>query len=191
VKVLQHQFTERARAEREAAELSHRLARELADRVDLLLAASPAPEQGLHYLVRFPPHLISAQNLRYLVAVFTHSHFLSEDVIEHPEWIAELRDLNRVLGFEELRARLESSLSLGLPSAIDLAMFRRRQLLRIVVRDVLGFSSLPEITAELSALADAILETAYDRIHQDLVSRFGAPSAQFSVIALGNSAVWS
>src|SRR5208282_3355130 len=51
--------------------------------------------------------------------------------------------------------------------------------------DVLGIATLPEITSELSALADAILETAYERIHQDLVSRFGHPSAKFSVIALG------
>ncbi len=185
MKVLQLQFAERARAEREAAELSKSLPREIAERVDLLLSASPAPEQGLHYLVRFPPHLVNAQTARYLIAIFTQSHFLSEELIEHPQWIAEFRDLHRVIEFDEMRARLEASLAPGLPSAIDLAMFRRRQLLRIVARDVLGFSSLPETTAELSALADAILETAYERIHQDLVSRFGAPTAEFSVIALG------
>ena len=54
------------------------------------------------------------------------------------------------------------------------------------MRDVLGFGTLPEITAELSALADAIVETAYDRIHKDLVSRFGEPECRdFAVIALG------
>jgi glutamate-ammonia-ligase adenylyltransferase len=185
VKVLQLQLAERTRAEREAAELAAKLPREIADRVDLLLAASPAPEQGLHYLVRFPPHLITSQNARYLIAIFTNSHFLSEDLIEHPVWISELGDIQRALTFEELRARLQSSLGPGLPSAIDLAMFRRRQLMRIVTRDVLGLSSLPEITAELSSLADAIVENAYERIHQDLVSRFGSPSAEFSVIALG------
>ena len=40
---------------------------------------------------------------------------------------------------------------------------------------MLGFGSLPEITGELSALADAIVETAYERIREDLVSRFGVP----------------
>jgi len=185
VTLAQLQFADRARAEREIAELCQDLPHEIADRVDLVLAASPAPEQGLHYLVRFPPQSISVENARYLIAIFTHSHFLSEDIIEHPEWIAEFRDLQRVLGLDELRARLESYLPAGLPSAIDLAMFRRRQLLRIVVRDVLGLSTLSEATAELSALADAIVETAYDRIHRDLVARFGAPDAQFSVIALG------
>ena len=49
----------------------------------------------------------------------------------------------------------------GCPSPLDLAAFRRQRVLRIVVRDVLGMGTLPEITAELSALADAIVETAY------------------------------
>ena len=109
------------------------------------------------------------RNARYLAAIFTNSHVLSEDIIEHPDWIEEFHDLERVLEFTELRTRLAASLGAGVPRAIDLAMFRRRQLLRLVARDVLGFSSLPEITAELSALADAILETAYERIHVDLV----------------------
>lgn len=185
MKVLELQLAERGRAEREAAELSGKLPAKVAERVDLLLAASPASEQGLHSMVRFPAHLITLANARYLTAIFTHSHFLSDDIIEHAEWIEELDGLERVREFDDFRSRLEATLAPGLPSAIDLAMFRRRQLLRIVVRDVLGLGSLPEITAELSALADAILETAYERIHQDLASRFGAPSGKFSVIALG------
>ncbi len=100
MRVLQLQLAERVRAEHEAAELAKKLPREVADRVDLLLAASPAPEQGLHYLVRFPPHLITAQNARYLIAIFTQSHFLSEDLIEHPQWISEFRDLHRVIEFD-------------------------------------------------------------------------------------------
>jgi len=185
VKVLQLQLTERARAEREAKELFERLPRDVAERVDLLLSASPAPEQGLHYFVRFPAEFVTVRNAPFLAAIFTHSHVLSEDLIEHPDWTEEFRDLHRVLQFDDLRSRLATALGPGMPSAIDLAMFRRRQLLRIVTRDVLGFSSLPEITAELSALADVILETAYERIREDLVGRFGAPSAQFTVIALG------
>ncbi len=66
------------------------MAREIEDRIDLLLAASPVPEQGRRYLARFPQHLITPENVRALIAVFTHSHFLSEEVIRHPDWMAEL-----------------------------------------------------------------------------------------------------
>jgi len=184
-RLLELAFQDRPRALRETDALARAVRPELSDHFDLLLAASAAPEQGLHYFARFPAHLITSHNLRPLIALFTHSHFLSEDLIEHPSWISEIRDLDRVLESPELRARLEASVAPGLPNPLDLAMFRRRQLLRIVVRDVLGLATLTEITAELSALADATVEIAYERIFEDLVSRFGRPEAGFSVIALG------
>ncbi len=170
------------------------MAREIEDRIDLLLAASPVPEQGRRYLARFPHALITPANVRALIAVFTHSHFLSEEVIRHPDWMAGSLDLDRVIERSEFRARLRATLPAGLPDPLALASFRRRQILRIMIRDVLGFGKLAEITAELSGLADAIVETAYRRIRQDLVSRFGRPipeagsekaEATFAVIALG------
>ncbi len=146
---------------------------------------APRPSKPCTTSPVFPRPLVTPENLRHLAAVFAHSHFLSEDLIQHPDWIGEIQDLDRVLEPGQFHARLEAILARGSPSPIELAMFRRRQLLRILVRDVLGFGTLSEITAELSALADAIVETAYERIRQDLVSRFGAPSGEFSVIALG------
>ncbi|HLW77433.1 MAG TPA: hypothetical protein VKS01_10615, partial [Bryobacteraceae bacterium] len=162
--------------------------------LDQLLAASPAPEQGARYLSRFPANRLTAKNARWVVAAFTHSHFLSEEILQHPEWIDGLQALDRVLEAEEYRALLETALPPGSPDALPLAEFRRQQILRIMLRDVLDLATLPEITAELSNLADAILESAYQRISAGLISRFGAPgltnrangeSAQFCVIALG------
>jgi glutamate-ammonia-ligase adenylyltransferase len=200
-RLLSSPFLDRGRAVREIADLSRSLPPAALNRLDLLLADSPAPEQGLQYFARlregqptsFQRLTRSAAGLRYLIAIFTHSHFLSEEVLEHPEWVEQLLEageLHHVLDAEQLRARLKAALTPGLPNPIELARFRRRQILRIAVRDVLGFGTLPEITGELSALADAILEVAYERIRSDLVSRFGAPrseagEAQFTVIALG------
>src|ERR1700722_17740278 len=183
-------FRDRARADREIASLSKALPRDLADRIDLLLAASPAPEQGLHYLARFPAERVTIKNLRALIAIFTNSNFLAEELIEHPEWISEIHSLDRTLEATDFRAGLSAAIPAGLPEPLALAAFRRRQLLRIVVRDVTGLASLAEITAELSALADTIVEFAYERIFEDMVRRFGDPragdhDAHFSVIALG------
>ena len=78
-----------------------------------------------------------------------------------------------------------------MPSAVDLARFRRRQLLRIVLRDVLGIATLSDVTEELSNLADAILDVAYRRIRAEFVARHGEPRLPdgrpcgFSVISLG------
>jgi [glutamine synthetase] adenylyltransferase / [glutamine synthetase]-adenylyl-L-tyrosine phosphorylase len=183
-------FHDRARADREIALVAKALSRDLADRADLLLAASPAPEQGLHYLARFPAERITIKSLRALIAIFTNSHFLAEELVEHPEWVAEIHSLDRSLEATDFRAGLDTAIPEGLPEPLALAAFRRRKLLRMVVRDVTGMATLAEITEELSALADTIVEFAYARIYEDLVRRFGNPragerDAHFSVIALG------
>ncbi len=39
--------------------------------------------------------MASAQGLRCLIAVFTYSPFLSEEVLQHPEWAEELLEEER------------------------------------------------------------------------------------------------
>jgi glutamate-ammonia-ligase adenylyltransferase len=199
-------YQDRPRAVREIADLADGLPSGVREHFDLLLSGSPAPERALQYFVRlhelqpsrFERLTGSIAGIRHLVAVFTQSRFLSEEILEHPEWGERLLDagkdagsLHQVLSAEDFCADLEASLGPGVPHPLELARFRRRQILRIVVRDVLGLGTLPEITGELSELADAIVETAYARIHADLVERYGTPRAEdgrqahFAVIALG------
>ncbi len=131
--------------------------------------------------------------MRYLSAVFQHSRFLSEAILAHPEWADELLRpgyIESAISRDQLRARLVASLSPGVPPPVELAKFRCRQILRILLRDVLDIAPLPEITGELSTLADVMLDVAYERIHDELADRYGEPlaedkPAQFTVIALG------
>jgi len=199
-RLLELPYQDRPRAEREIAELSRYLGLGAGEQFERLLAGSPAPERALQYFVRlrerqpaaFERLIASPPGLRHLVAVFTQSRFLSEDILENPEWVAELGRVHLVVSAEQLRAELERTLPPGVPHPLELAKFRRRQILRILVRDVLGFGTLPEICTELSDLADVILETAYERIYGDLVARYGTPreetgagDAHFAVVALG------
>jgi glutamate-ammonia-ligase adenylyltransferase len=195
-------FRNRLRAMREIGELSRSLPPAALNRFDLLLATSAAPEEGLRYFARlreqhpsfFQRLTLSTAGLRYLIAVFTHSHFLSEEILEHPGWaeqLLEAGDLHQVLTAETMREMLEAELPPGPPSTLELAKFRRRQMLRILIRDVLGFGTLPEIAGELTALADTIVEAASERIQRQMVAQFGVPrtlsgeEARFAVIALG------
>jgi [glutamine synthetase] adenylyltransferase / [glutamine synthetase]-adenylyl-L-tyrosine phosphorylase len=197
-------FQDPARAEREFNTLAANLPPAVINRVDLLLAASPAPEQALHYLINlqdrqpgaFERLTRSTSGLRYLIAVFSNSRFLAEEVLEHPDWAGDLlesTDMSRALSAEELRAKLLAQLPSGVPPPIELARFRRRQILRIVVRDVLELGLLPEITGELTNLADVLLDVAYERIYASLVAHYGtpragsasAPASRFAVLALG------
>ncbi|MGH9432441.1 MAG: hypothetical protein ACRD3T_12950, partial [Terriglobia bacterium] len=77
----------------------------------------------------------------------------------------------------------------------QLARFKRRNTLRIVLKDVLRMSTLAETTLELSALADVIVANALAYCDQELAKRYGRPQyrdpqgriaeAGFSVISLG------
>jgi [glutamine synthetase] adenylyltransferase / [glutamine synthetase]-adenylyl-L-tyrosine phosphorylase len=195
-------YRDRKRATRELTALAPFLPPAVQNRFDLLLASSPAPEQGLHYFTRlreqhpgaFDRLTRSANGMRHLVAVFTYSRFLAEEILEHPDWAEQLLDqvdLQRVRTVEDFRIRLEYALPPGVPPPVEFAKFRRRQILRIMIRDVMGLATLPEITGELTALADVIVESAYKRIYQDLALQYGQPrsdggeESHFAVIALG------
>ncbi len=172
------------------------------DRIELLAAHSPDPAGVRAALGSFELkqpaafQRIASSNtaLRLLIAVFSQSNFLTQEIMDAPECLEQLSesDLHRVRTTDEFRALLENQIDpAAAPNPLPFARFRRQQILRILVRDVLGFGTLPDVTAELSALADAIVETAYDRIYRDLVSRYGEPvsekggRAHFAVIALG------
>jgi glutamate-ammonia-ligase adenylyltransferase len=162
-----------------------------------LLSSSPDPDSALNMLVRmreerpeaFDRLASSVAGLTFMVSVFSFSRFLSEDVLRHPEWLEELAgssDMDRVLSVEDYEEKLDALLdelqfldpdASEEPSPATLALFRRRQLLRILLRDVQGFCTLPEITEELSNLADAILGVVCRRLRAELAVRYGEPRA--------------
>ncbi len=194
------EFRDAVRASGNLRNLSEHLPEDLQTRLRALLKPSADPDDCLHFLDRlqreqpqaFERIAESNAALQVLVAVFSQSRFLSEAVLLHPDWLESLvasGDLDRVLTVEDYTARLASLLEAegrNVPAAVSLAMFRRREILRIVARDVMGLSTLPEITGEISSLADAVLELAYRRIREDLMTRYGRPSDEgFSIISLG------
>ena len=176
-----------------------------AERIPLLLASVPDPDTALHQLQRLRETAPSAFHriagspaaLRCAVNLFAYSRFLSEAVLRNPERLLEVANSGsfyRVLTVEDYGLRLMDFLGKdndGVPAAVDLARFRRRQLLRIVLRDVLGAATLSDVTEELSNLADAILDLAYRRIRAEFVARYGEPRLPdgspcgLSVISLG------
>lgn len=165
-----------------------------------LITSSPDPETAAHYLdlLEQRHETIAARlkssplGLQILVAIFSNSRFLSEEVLQHPEWVEDLvsaPDLYRVSSTEDIASRLHD-LRIADDPASALALFRRRELLRVLVRDALGFATLSEVTEEISNLADAILHYACQFIRTDLATRYGTPVYEngpcgFSILALG------
>ena len=177
------------------------LSEPVAERLRQLIAAVPDPAAARHFLdclrqdapAGYERILHSPAALRCAISVFSFSRFLSESVVRDPErllLVANSGTFYRALSVDDYRDRLLHFLG-PRPSAIDFARFRRRHLLRILLRDVLGVATLGDVTDELSHLADAILDVAYRRIRADLVAQHGEPRLEdgtpcgFSVISLG------
>ena len=119
--------------------------------VQALLHSLPNRDDTVHYLKRLimeapeGAQAIAANliALRYALTIFSWSRFLSESVIRYPYWLLEIssaHDLHRGFLAEDYEDALQRSLGDATPRPIDLAVFRRRQLLRIVLRDVLRYA---------------------------------------------------
>ncbi len=161
--------------------------------VSALLPSLPNPDDSIHFLNRlFAERPAEARqitedpaSLRYALTIFSYSRFLADSVIRYPESLLEIalaRDLHRGFLAEQYEELLSRSLPAdGIPRPIDLAMFRRRQMLRIVLRDALRFADLSETTEDLSNLADAILNASWRAVRRELSLGDG----ELSIIALG------
>jgi len=174
-----------------------------ARRVSKLLPSLPNPDDSIRFLNRLIAEAPAAAReitedkdaLGYALTIFSYSRFLADAVIRYPEWLLEIaaaRDLHRGFLAEQYEDLLNQSLPAdGVPRAVDFALFRRKQLLRIVLRDILRFADLSETTEDLSNLADAILNFAWRAVRQELTKERRVPvddqgnEMQFSVVALG------
>jgi glutamate-ammonia-ligase adenylyltransferase len=135
-----------------------------------------------------------------VLAIAAWSPLLSTTILQHPDyinWLGRERTNIRVRTREELLESLArfSLTNSQLDTHVLLSRFRRRELLRIYLRDIRRTNTLVEITEELSNLADAILQHALNLSQQRLDNLYGKPqrtdergrttTASFCIIALG------
>jgi glutamate-ammonia-ligase adenylyltransferase len=202
-------FLDPAKAETNLTRLEQQLAPTLMAPLASLLSESPDPDGALNLLERYtpeaPPDVLGdlacfPTALTYLVAIFGYSAFLAETFLADPALAVQFardRNFTKLKSKEDLMqdfARFATTNPDPWLSA-QLARFKRRNYLRIVLKDVLHLSTLGETTAELSALADVILANALLHCDQELEKRYGQPQYRdaqgrivrsgFSIISLG------
>lgn len=162
---------------------------------DRFLQAGGNRTQLFQYLADAP------RMLHLLCTIFGNSPSLAQTLIRDPllvYWLAEEQVLTR----RPMRRELERALRTMLENvaAMELKLealrrFKRREMLRIGVRDLLRLSAVPATTAALSDLASVLIQSAYELIDADLRSRYGTPMHRdragklvetgFAVIAMG------
>jgi len=116
-----------------------------------------------------------------LPRVWAASEFASQTCRQHPQLLVELIEsavLFRSYRDGELAASVRSAIA---PSnsveelKAALRRIRRREMLRIAWRDLAGWAELDEVMCELSALAEACIDTALERLGGWARERYGTP----------------
>jgi len=150
------------------------------------------PDQALDQLARF----LSAQEkgagtilaglvenkarpLEALLKVLGISKITGEHLLKHPEGIqAFFHPVRRSPGVPELLHQLRGELDQVGDEAGQIRVLRRfrmRQLLRVIINDIVRERPLEEVTRDISRIADAALEAALELSVKRLSNRFGKP----------------
>ncbi|MDD2707584.1 MAG: hypothetical protein PHV34_06200 [Verrucomicrobiae bacterium] len=120
-----------------------------------------------------------------------HSSFWPAQIKAHPDdldWLMETRpfELRRSLRRMETEWKGVKWGELGFEDTFrELCRVKRREMLRITVRELAGLAALPDTVLELSATADFCLQRGVDGCMADVGRRFGEPSTEFAVFGMG------
>jgi len=153
------------------------------------LARAADPDITLNQFVRFVEAyglrsmlfellVVNPKLLELLVKTFDASRYAGDLLIRRPQLLEEITRggmLDREVSVAEHLKRLDT-LKITLASLDPLRVYRQTQLLRILLRDVLGLADLPALFAEQSALAEACLI---------FVNRVRGDESDVTIIALG------
>jgi len=153
------------------------------------LARAADPDVTLNQFIRFVEAyglrsmlfellVVNTKLLELLVKTFDASRYAGDLLIRRPQLLEEITRagmLDREVSLAQHLKRLDA-LKIT-PASLDLLrVYRQTQLLRIVLRDVLGLADLPALFSEQSALAEACLV---------FVSRVLGNENEVTIIALG------
>ncbi len=157
-------------------------------------AAASFNRRSLYHLLRDAPHII-----RPVILTFGASTYLSEILIRTPEYFYDIIDPNVMetqktseIMYQELKQSISRFASVEQKLRI-LRRYKRRETLRIGLRDLLKVADVETTTLELSNLAEAALQHCYE-IGRDQVMKpkFGTPldeegtaPCRFAIIGMG------
>lgn len=189
--------------------VARQISPELAAALPSLLSETPDPDSALIYFDRLlagsgrvTVRVLERSNFlaHYAIAVFGHSRYLAETLIQNPDLLPSFlreKNLDRSFSREEFNEALARFRARAFTTDIPtlLARFKRREYVRIMLRDVLKIAPLAETTAEISTLADVLIEDALREAHSALQRKYGMPQhldaqgrlvpTPFAILSLG------
>ncbi|MBK9516939.1 MAG: bifunctional [glutamate--ammonia ligase]-adenylyl-L-tyrosine phosphorylase/[glutamate--ammonia-ligase] adenylyltransferase [Anaeromyxobacter sp.] len=169
---------------------------------------TPDPDQALTHLAGFAAALRNPEPYfkllaerrraaRLLLSLFGTSDFLSQRFLRHPELVdalfradqvppekpagemaAELDERLAAAGGEGLDDRLERRLG-------ELRRYKDEEVLRIAVHDIAGTVDLPQVSSQLTALAEACLVRCLALAEEEAAAKGYAPAGRLCVVGMG------
>ena len=202
-------FQDPERARQNLSRIIRRISLELASALPAMLTDAPDPDSALMLFDRLvndgPPETLRLLERHhhlalYAIVVFAYSQFLGETLLRNRDLlppIVQEKSLDRSFSREDFQKKLQQFRNHVGKTDIStlLARFKRREYVRILLRDVLKIAPLAETTAEISALADVLLAGALEETQNELQRRYGPPQhldqagrlqdTSFTVLSLG------
>ena len=187
------------------AAIRSRIPAELAAALAGVLRDSPDPDSAVLMLERLlfesgdrilPLLQRHPQLAHYAIVIFGHSRFLGETLMQNTDLLHNLLwpgALDRSCSVEDFREALKAFRTQSGEGQVStlLARFKRREYVRILLRDVLRIAPLAETTAEISALSDVVIGEALREAVSSLPRKYEAPRTAeseeppFAVLSLG------
>lgn len=188
--------------------------RRLADILPMMLESisrTADPDQALNHWERMLGSVSRTSFLDYLrtwprmldllCVIFGNSDALTVTLLRDTTliyWLVEEKVLSKPPTRKGLERALQESIGHLTSREVKLdalRRFRRREMLRIGVRDLLRLATVPETTGSLSDLASLLIHAAYEIVDADLKHQYGVPMHQnrrgrwvetgFAVIGMG------
>ncbi|HIE26101.1 TPA: hypothetical protein EYP66_02315 [Candidatus Poribacteria bacterium] len=203
-----YNFTDLAKADRNLQRLAaepptRQLFAEIVETLLRAIAYSPDPDAALNNLERFANTTFDRRMLYaflrdipalipVLITICGCSQYLSDTLIRNPEyfeWLMEPDVMNHPKNRDVMYRELSRMVNhLPLDKKLDaMRRYKRRETLRIGLRDLLEDADLETTTLELSNLADVSLQIAYELAEAELTSKLGEPQTVTSDGSIGKS----
>ena len=141
----------------------------------------------LNDCIKFPHYI------EILVSISINSNYLTDILVRDPEffyWISNPSNLNSYLNEEEFSISLNnltSSFKSFGAKVNALRGIKRKELLRIGIRDILSISGLARTTEQLSVLAKVISAQLFKICYKEVLSKYGLENINrsYCIVALG------
>ncbi len=164
---------------------------------------SPDPERSLTNFSRFIENTfnksslytdlaIFPQMIKILLTTFGYSQYFADILVRDPElfrWLTSTNVLDKKFTKEDYIQQMKSSILpfQSIPKKLNaIRRFKRREILRIGVRDIFGIADFEETVTSLSELAESIVDICLQLAAEFTKEKFSSfPETEFAVIGLG------